>query len=64
MQGWGVGVGSRCKQKRRGGESVTLGMFRWSGLSLEQVIRAPLHEEVGLPVLRVAQEVLKPDQVF
>lgn len=43
---------------------MTLGMFRWSGLSLEQGIRAPLHEEVGLPVLRVAQEVLKPDQVF
>ena len=58
-------MGSRCKQKRRRWRKCdTRNMFRWSGLSLEQVIRAPLHEEVGLPVLRVAQEVLKLDQVF
>ena len=61
------GVGRRivCKQKGDGWRNCgNRNMFRWLVLSLEKSTRAPLHKELELPMLRVAQEVVRPDQVF
>lgn len=59
--GLGTRMGANRTEWRNCGKRS---MFRWLVLSPEKVTRAQLHRELQPPLLRVAQEVGRPDGAF